>query len=197
MPRKAGKCLLSHQGMCLGSLFSWLVVGGVGYRRSQDSFPLRGPTGRCGLRSPGRFRPQARGSCTQVRERLRDLPLGPASSGDLSLPWPCWAPVTVPSVPGADLRARGVLEPSGDEQPEGGAALLHGAGYEAGGLAALGGGGTLCLMCCPPVSLGSIQPRPGWAAAPSVRPPWPPGLACLGGADSQQGAEDSSLQTVL
>ena len=60
-----------------------------------------------------------------------------------------------------------------------------------------GGRGAPCLVCCPPVSLGSIQPRPGWAAAPSVRPRWPPGLACLGGADSQQGAKDSALQTVF
>jgi hypothetical protein len=38
--------------------------------------------------------------------------------------------VTITAVlsPGADLCACGVLEPPGDEQPEGGASLLHSAG---------------------------------------------------------------------
>lgn len=37
-------------------------------------------------------------------------------------------PVTSVLFPGADLRARGVVKSPGDEQPEGGAALLHCAG---------------------------------------------------------------------
>lgn len=33
LPEKVGRCLLPHQEVCLGSLFSWLLVGGVGCRR--------------------------------------------------------------------------------------------------------------------------------------------------------------------
>lgn len=34
LPEKVGSCLLSHQEVCLGSLFSWLPVGRVGCRRT-------------------------------------------------------------------------------------------------------------------------------------------------------------------
>lgn len=82
------------------------------------------------------------GFLTQV-SAPKDLQL----PGSLSCPSPA-PPAADCLLSWTDLRACGVIQPAGDEQPEGGAALLHGAGYAGGALGLIRG--LTALSICPP-----------------------------------------------